>query len=102
VFSILQICDGAVGSLGEVWGQYAACRVTGLPAECRAADLRASIKGAMLHVEDVGPADLEGRRTVNLKLPEEVATGYNLLRIEYAGAWAEMEVRVLGRRQAEE
>jgi hypothetical protein len=33
---------------------------------------------------------------------DEVATGYNLLRIEYAGAWAEMEVRVLGRRQAEE
>jgi hypothetical protein len=76
--------------------------VTGLPAECRAADLRASIKGSMLHVEDVGHPDIEGRRTVNLRLPDEVATGCNMLRIEYAGAWAEMEVRVLGRRQAEE
>jgi hypothetical protein len=99
MFAILQICDGAVGSLGEVWGQYAACRVAGLPAECGAADLRASIKGTIIQVENIEPADPDGNRTVNLRLPDQIATGYNPLQLEYAGASAELEVRVLGRRQ---
>lgn len=98
MITIHEVFDGAIRTQGEVWGQYAACRVTGIPDACCVADLRVTIGGTPVMVEEVTPASMDGSRTVMLKLPEEVPGGYRALCLEYAGSAAEIPVRVLGHR----